>query len=132
MTRPIRDLLETVRDHLTVFGLPEPFSVRVDSYASSKREHVAVHVLAPGTVSGVASALIVWSETLSHVVASIWLPSASSSVHLQLDGFLTDGTSAEVWGSARQEPGRVAWEPGAKTSVPLGVLREWAEVHHDH
>jgi hypothetical protein len=36
------------------------------------------------------------------------------------------------WTQYGGEPSQVVLEPGVTTSVPLGVLREWAEAQHDH
>jgi hypothetical protein len=120
-------LLDSLREHLSAFELPEPITLDVDRFPLKHWEHICIH-LGIRELSALASALLTWADTLTDVRAASWRPPAADSVHISVHGRLADGTTIRVYSGVSFDSDQFSLEPGAKCELTLGVLREWAAL----
>ena len=119
------DLLDALRTHLNDFALPPLGSAHFTPYAGGAQVSLQ---LATHNLPGIAAGLLAWADTLTKVTTEAWRVPRGDSVHLSVTGRLSGGVLVEVYGGlAFVEYGvGCALAPGARTTVPLSVLREWA------
>jgi hypothetical protein len=117
-------ILGSIRDHLTTYELPEPWSVSVNARPIPGRSVVSVQ-LAGGLLPGVASLLLTWADCLDEVSAKMWRVPDGSSVHLSVNGRLSDGITVCVFDGVPHD-GRFQLDVEERRGVSLAVLREWA------
>lgn len=119
-------LLGSIRDHLRTYRLPTQIACVEAGCDSLNGEHVTVQ-LRHGPVADLASALLSWADTLTHVTVAAWRPLASESVHLILTGRLPDATHATVYGGVDYADTLFGdLQPDGRHGVALSVLRGWA------
>ena len=120
----ITTYLDSIREHLTTFDLPEPWNVTVAGNPVIGRERVSVQ-LAGGVLPQVAAVLLAWAYTLTEISAEAWRTPDGDSVHLAVRGRLADGTTVRVFDGIGHDA-RFGLEPKERRAVSLACLREWA------
>ena len=120
--------LAALSEHLITFDLPSPiWSTTVQREFSGHAVTVQLHCR---VLPALAGALLEWADTLTDVAAEAWRPPSGHSVHLTVAGRLITGTPLKVYGGlshAVQVFGPYL-EPGERHSIPLGLLRQWADL----
>jgi hypothetical protein len=119
-------ILDSVREHLNEFDLPEPIGL---SIAPCPVGPVATVQLSGVDLPTLAGGLLAWADTLDNLSATVWRPTMPDDdlLHLEVHGRLTDDTPVKVFGGLLDGP-RIALDPGGRQSLSLGLLREWADV----
>jgi hypothetical protein len=124
-TRTFLSLLDSFRDHLAAFDLPEPITVDIDRRPLTGWEHICVHLDVRG-LGSVSSDLTAWADTLTDVRATAWRPPAGDSVHLAVHGCTADGTTIRVYSGVPYDSNRFDLQPGERDAITLGTLRCWS------
>ncbi|UVS76332.1 hypothetical protein [Actinokineospora sp. UTMC 2448] len=122
------DVLDSVREHLTVFGgLAVPLQVSLSP--KSVGTVVSLQLSGRGELASLSALLLGWADTLTDVTARAWYANPDS-LHLYVFGRLTDGLMIQVWGGADLPPG-VRPVQGCdtwRTEIDPGLLRAWASL----
>ncbi|MBV8540157.1 MAG: hypothetical protein JO268_06340 [Pseudonocardiales bacterium] len=122
MSATIVAQLDSLRAHLVEFELPELYSVNVITASGGPRvsAHLAAHHLPQ-----IATELLAWADTLTHVATEAWRVPSGDSVHLSVIGRLADGVTVRVYGGVAFTQHGIGADlaPDASTTVPLAVLR---------
>jgi hypothetical protein len=123
MSTTVIDLLDALRTHLGEFDVPPPWSVHLTTYSQGPKVSLQIARRDPPEI---ASALLAWAKTLTHVTAEIWRVPDGTSVHLSVTGRLSEGIQVQVYSSLPfTEHGIGATlTPGASTTVPWALLRD--------
>lgn len=119
-------LLGSIREHLTAYRLTTPLASVTAGCDVIDGEHVTVH-LRHSLLSGLASGLLAWVDTLTKVTVTAWRPPHGETVHLTVTGERHDTTRVVVYGGvdfAEDVFGDL--QPGGRQGVALSVLRGWA------
>jgi hypothetical protein len=127
MNTTVIDLLDALRAHLNDFELPPVFSMHVTTSTYSGDAQVSLQ-LATHHLPGIAAGLLAWADTLAETITEAWRVPRGDSVHLTVTGRLSGGVLVEVYGGVAFTEGGIGSTlvPGARTTVPLSVLRERA------
>ena len=134
MTTTVISLLNALRAHLNDFELPPVCSVHVITSTYSGEAQVGLQ-LATHDLPGIAAGLLAWADTLAETTTEAWRVPRGDRLHLTVTGRLSSGDHIEVYGGVTFTEHGIgsALAPGARTTVPLPVLRERAnpgEVLH--
>jgi hypothetical protein len=114
--------LDAIRDHLDLHAFGPVASVMVTSDSGP----VSVQLGSARELSGVASALLTWAETLDDVSAQVWRTPAGSSVHLIVNGRMPCGVQVHVYGGVDFSEDVFPDLPvGSRQGMPVFVLRQW-------
>jgi hypothetical protein len=120
--------LATFSEHLITFDLPCPI------WSTAVQHELAGHSVTVQlncrVLPALAGALLEWADTLTEVTAEAWRPPSGHSVPLIVAGRLTTGTPLKVYGglSHTVQVFGPYLEPGEHHSIPLGLLRQWADL----
>jgi hypothetical protein len=117
-------LLDSIREHLATYDLPEPWSVSVHRVPVYGRAQVSVQ-LTSTAFPALASVLLAWADTLADVRAEAWRVPDGSSVHLSMRGRLEDGTTVHVFDGVPYDA-RFQLDADQQQPISLAFLREWA------
>ncbi|MBV9162825.1 MAG: hypothetical protein JO309_12695 [Pseudonocardiales bacterium] len=121
------DLLDAFRSHVDQFELPELYSVHVIVAAGepSVNAHLAAH-----HPLQIATGLLAWADTLTHVTTEAWRVPSGDSVHLSVIGQLAEGVTIRVYGGLPLTEHGPGADLACDTSVtvPLAVLRHLATL----
>lgn len=121
-------VLDTLFEHLTAFELPH------EIVATEVRQELVGHrvivQLGAQVLPDLAVALLAWADTLTGVTAQAWRTPSGDSVHLTVTGRLADGSPVKVYSGLPHEVQVFGpyLEPGDHQTIPLGLLREWADL----
>ncbi|TDQ04673.1 hypothetical protein [Labedaea rhizosphaerae] len=121
-------VLATLTEHLITFDLPCPIaSTAVHHELTGQSVTIQLSCRA---LPGLATALLEWADTLTNVAAEAWRTPSGDSVHLTVAGHLANGTPVQVYGglSHKVQVFGPYLEPGEHHSIPLGLLRQWADL----
>ena len=121
-------VLAALSEHLITFDLACPIwsiSVQQEVVGHSITVQLNCHALPE-----LADALLGWADTLTDVTAEAWRPPSGHSVHLIVTGHLPTGTPLKVYGGLPHTTQMFGpyLEPGDRQTVPLGLLRQWADL----
>jgi hypothetical protein len=119
------DLLDALRTHLSDFELPPLGSAHFTPYAGGAQVSLQ---LATHNLPEIATGLLAWADTLTHITTEAWRVPRGDSVHLSVAGRLSGGVLVEVYGGMPFTEHGIGstLAPGARTTVSLSVLRERA------
>ncbi|MEO7196132.1 MAG: hypothetical protein ABIZ05_15185 [Pseudonocardiaceae bacterium] len=125
MSTTVMDLLDALRAHLAEFELPELYSVHVITASGEPRVSAQLAAHHP---SQVATGLLTWSCTLSHVTAEAWREPGGQAVHLSVTGQLAGGVTVRVYGALPVTPHGPGADlaPNTSATLPLTALRHFA------
>lgn len=123
-------VLATFSEHLITFELPCPIASTAVHHELAG--HSITVQLSNRVLPGLAGALLDWADTLTDVTAEVWRTPSGDSVHLTVAGHLINGTPVKVYGglSHTVQVFGPYLELGEHHSVPLGLLRQWADLDH--
>jgi hypothetical protein len=121
-------VLATVSEHLTAFDLP--YGIASTEVRQELVGHRVIVQLNAQVLPDLAVTLLAWADTLTGVTAQAWRTPAGDSVHLTLTGRLADGSPVKVYSGLPHEVQVFGpyLEPGDHQNIPLGLLREWADL----
>ncbi|MGH3832636.1 MAG: hypothetical protein ACRDRS_19725 [Pseudonocardiaceae bacterium] len=124
MNTTVLDLLDALRAHLAEFELPELYSVQVITVSGEPRVTMQLAAHQP---SQVATGLLTWACTLSHVTAEAWREPGGQAVHLSVTGRLARGVTIRVYGALPVTPHGIGADlaPNTSATVPLSALRHF-------
>lgn len=122
-------VLDALVDHLTAFDLPH--RIAATSVHRQITGHRATVQLSAQLLPDLAAGLLAWADTLTGVTAEAWRTPAGDSIHLSITGRLVDGTPVKVFGGLTHTAHLFGpyLEPGQRQTIPVGLLREWADLH---
>jgi hypothetical protein len=120
-----QSILVSVAEHLAGFELDEPITVIA---AACPLGPLATIQLSGELLPALASALLIWADTLDNVTATAWRPPCPDDdlVQLEVRGRLTDNTPVKVYGGLVDGPLITGLGPGGRRTLSFGLLREWA------
>jgi hypothetical protein len=120
-------LLDSIREHLTTHRLPAEIATVEVGSDMINGEHVTVH-LRHVELPELASALLGWADTLTHVTVTAWRPPPGETVHLTVTGQLPDATRVRVYGGADYTDALFGdLQPDGRQGVALSILRAWTD-----
>jgi hypothetical protein len=121
-------VLATLAEHLTTFDLPH--GIASTEVRQELVGHRVIVQLNASMLPDLAIALLAWADTLTGVTAQAWRTPSGDSVHLTVTGRLADGSPVEVYSGLPHELHVFGpyLEPGDQQTIPLGLLREWADL----
>jgi hypothetical protein len=125
MTTTAIELLDALRTHLRTFNVPAPWSVNLTLFSGGPNLSVQITRREPPEI---ASALLVWADTLTDVTAEAWRTPEGDSVHLAVTGYLSAGVSLRVYAylpfTSHGTGADLA--PDTSKTMPLTILRHLA------
>ena len=121
-------VLASRAEPLTVFDLPH--GIACTEVRQELVGHRVIVQLNAQVLPDLPVALLAWADTLTGVTAQAWRAPAGDSVHLTLTGRLADGSPVTVYSGLPHEVQVFGpyLEPGDQQNIPLGLLREWADL----
>ncbi|MGH3827252.1 MAG: hypothetical protein ACRDQX_08775 [Pseudonocardiaceae bacterium] len=124
MSTTMLDLLDALRTHLAEFELPESYSVHVITASGQPRVTMQLAAHQP---SQIATGLLTWAGTLSHVTAEAWREPSGDAVHLSVTGRLAGSVTVRVYGALPFTPHGPGADLARNTSatVPLTAVRHF-------
>jgi hypothetical protein len=119
------DQLDSLRAHLTAFELPQLYSVHV---ITASGEPTVSAQLAAHHPPQIATGLLAWADTLTHVTTEAWRVPSGDSVHLSVIGRLPEGITISVYGGVSFTARGIGADlaPNTSTTVPPAALRHLA------
>jgi hypothetical protein len=119
-------LLDSIREHLATHRLPAEIATVTVGSDLINGDHVIVH-LRPVDLPNLASALLGWADTLTHITVTAWRPRHGETVHLTVTGQLPDTTRVEIYGGTKYTDALFGdLQPNGQQGVALSILRAWA------
>ena len=116
---------ELLATHLADNQLPQPAALSILTKEAGHSELTAQ--LRSTTLSGIATDLLVWVDSLTTVTVQAWRPPHGERVHLSITSTLTSPMNTvelTVFGATGYDPTLIAdLEPGERRTVTLGTLR---------
>lgn len=117
-------MAQSLSEHVAVFELPEPVTVTIAN------TRLLVQVWNDDRAV-LAAALLAWADTMTELDCSAWYPAVYDEAHIDIAGQLSDGIPITVFGRVPGDPAELfgtAPEPSDRRPIPLGLLREFADI----
>ncbi|MEO7193342.1 MAG: hypothetical protein ABIZ05_00730 [Pseudonocardiaceae bacterium] len=125
MNTTVMGLLDAIRCHFDRFELPELYSVHVIMGSGEPRVSAQLAAHHP---SQIATGLLTWASTLTHLTIEAWREPGGQAVHLSVTGQLAEGVTIRVYGALPHTPHGPGADlaPNTSATVPLTALRHLA------